>query len=108
MQVQLPKPIANYFLADKGDSETIATCFTEDAVVKDEGKTYKGIDQIKQWKAAASKKYTYAIEILGCVEQNDLTVVTGRLTGNFPGNQIDLRYLFRIEADKIATLEIKV
>lgn len=108
MQVQLPKPIANYFLADKGDSEAIAACFTEDAVVKDEGKTYRGIDAIKQWKVAASSKYTYTIELLRCEEQHEHSVVTGRLTGNFPGGTVDLRYLFQTEGDRIATLEIKI
>jgi hypothetical protein len=39
MSLDLPKPIDAYFAADKGDIETIARCFTENAVVKDEGHT---------------------------------------------------------------------
>jgi len=35
-----------------------------------------------------------------------MTVVTSRLTGNFPGSPVDLRYFFRLEGDKIASLEI--
>src|SRR5205809_7062656 len=34
--LNLPKPIATYFAADKNDSETLSQCFTENAVVKDE------------------------------------------------------------------------
>jgi hypothetical protein len=34
-------------------------------------------------------------------------VVTSRLTGNFPGSPVDLRYAFRLERGKIAFLEIK-
>ena len=33
MQLDLPKPIAAYFTADKGDSEAVSQCFTETAVV---------------------------------------------------------------------------
>src|SRR5438552_17562394 len=39
--LNLPKPIATYFAADKNDSETLSQCFTENAVVKDEGHTYR-------------------------------------------------------------------
>ena len=61
--LRLPDPIAAYFAADQQqDAEAIARCFTAQAVVKDEGRTYSGIDAIKAWKAAASTKYTYTTE----------------------------------------------
>jgi hypothetical protein len=34
------------------------------------------------------------------------TVVTSRLTGNFPGSPVNLRFFFALDGDKIATLEI--
>ena len=40
--LNLPKPIAAYFAADKSDGEAVSQCFTENAVVKDEGHTHKG------------------------------------------------------------------
>src|SRR3989441_372634 len=55
--LNLPKQIAAYFTADKGDSETLSQCFTENAVVRDEGHTYKGRAAIKEWKTDASAKY---------------------------------------------------
>ena len=36
----------------------------------------------------------------------DLTVITSRLTGDFPGSPVDLRFFFRLERGKIASLEI--
>jgi hypothetical protein len=33
-------------------------------------------------------------------------IVTSRLTGNFPGSPVDLRFVFRLERGKIAHLEI--
>ena len=42
MTLNLPKPIAAYFAADTASGEAVARCFTEAAVVKDEGHTYRG------------------------------------------------------------------
>jgi hypothetical protein len=33
-------------------------------------------------------------------------VVACRLTGNFPGSPVDLRFIFELEGDKIVSLEI--
>ena len=104
--LNLPKPIAAYFAADKGDSETLSRLFTENAVVKDEGHTYKGRAAIKQWKTDASAKYEYTSEPFACEHKEGKTVVTSRLTGNFPGSPVDLRFFFALEGDRIASLEI--
>lgn len=106
MTLDLPTPIANYFSADTSDSEAVAQCFTEQAVVKDEGRTFKGRTAIRQWKADASVKYQYTCEPLVCDWQDGQLTVTSRLTGNFPGSPVNLRYFFRLEGDKIESLEI--
>jgi len=102
----LPKPIAAYFAADKADGEAVSRCFTENAVVKDEGHTHKGRAAIKEWKTDASAKYEYTSEPFACEERDGKTVVTSHLVGNFPGSPVDLRYFFHLEGDKIASLEI--
>ena len=106
MTLDLPEPIAAYFTADKGDSETLSRCFTENAVVKDEGHTYKGRAAIKEWKTDASAKYEYTCEPLACEEKEAKTVVTCHLVGNFPGSPVDLGFFFKLEGAKIASLEI--
>lgn len=106
MKLEIPKPIAAYFAADKAKSETISQSFTENATVRDEGHTYNGRSAIKKWKADASTKYQYTIEPLKCEEKAGKIIVTCRLTGNFPGSPINLRFLFELEGDKIAFLEI--
>jgi hypothetical protein len=106
MQLDLPKPIAAYFTADKGDSEAFSQCFTESAVVTDEGRTYHGRAAIKQWKAEASTKYQYTSEPLACEHKDGKFVVTSRLIGNFPGSPVNLRFFFGLEGDRIASLEI--
>ncbi|MBA2117935.1 nuclear transport factor 2 family protein [Bremerella alba] len=106
MTLDLPMPVANYFFADTSDSEAVAQCFTENTVVKDEGCTFKGQPAIRQWKADASAKYQYTCEPFVCERRDGQVIVTSRLTGNFPGSPVNLQYFFRLEGDKIKTLEI--
>lgn len=108
MRLDLPESINIYFAADRGDGEAVARCFTDHAVVKDEGHIYNGLAAIKQWKTDSSKKYTYTSVPFACEERNGKTIVTSRLTGNFPGSPVDLRYFFGLEGNKIAFLEISL
>lgn len=106
MSINLPDPIDAYFAADKCDSDAVARCFAENAVVKDEGHTYNGVEAIKQWKTDSSNKYTYTSEPFACEDKDGKTIVTSRVTGNFPGSPVDLRYFFSLDGSKISSLEI--
>ena len=106
MTLDLPGPVAAYFAADKEDGEAVARCFTEAAVVKDEGRTYRGRAAIRQWKEDVSTRYQYTSEPLACEQRDGTVVVTSRLTGTFPGSPLNLRFFFALEGDKIASLEI--
>jgi hypothetical protein len=104
--LHLPNPIAAYFTADKGDGDAVSPCFTENAVVKDEGHTHKGRTAIKEWRVDVSIKYQYTCEPLACEEKDARTVVTCHLVGNLPGSPVDLRFFFTLAGDKIASLAI--
>lgn len=107
MIIELPGPIAGYFAADATkDADRVAQCFTQDAMVKDEGKTHRGREAIRSWKANSSAAYSYTVEPFAIATDGVRTVVTSRLAGNFPGSPIDLRYFFVLDSDKIAELEI--
>lgn len=106
MLVDLPKSIAAYFASDRQAPEAIAQCFTQAAVVKDEGNTYRGRAAIVQWKREAAAKYQYTSEPFACEQHDGKVIVTSRLTGNFPGSPLNLRYFFELEGDLIASLEI--
>lgn len=109
MSIELPGAIAAYFAKDKkADATGISECFTQDAIVIDEGNTYVGRDAIRKWIANASKKYTYTVEPFLIEKMGDKTIVSSHLVGNFPGSPVDLRYFFVIDGDKIAELEIIV
>jgi hypothetical protein len=107
MSLDLPEPIAAYFNADQRDGDAVARCFAKQAVIKDEGQTHSGLDAIKAWKNAASAKYAYTSVPFAVELKDGRHIVMSRLTGNFPGSPIDLRYHFRLERGKIAHLEIK-
>jgi hypothetical protein len=104
--LMLPEPIAAYFAADRQHPEALARCFTPGATVTDDGRTHVGVDAITAWKAASSAAYTYTVEPFALDQKGSAQVVSGRVAGNFPGSPVDLRYHFRLERGRIASLEI--
>ena len=109
MAIKLPQSIEDYFAADRdGGPDAVTACFTEDAVVKDEGKTHVGLDAIRQWKAGSVQRYSYTDEPFFIGSENGRTLVTSHLVGDFPGSPVDLRYFFVLADSKIAELEITV
>jgi hypothetical protein len=104
----LPKPIALYIAAENsGDTEALAECFAEGVMVRDENQTIEGLAAIKKWKAETKKKYQHTIEPLSSIQSDDKTIVTNRLSGNFPGSPIELEFVFTLDRDKIVSLEIR-
>jgi limonene-1,2-epoxide hydrolase len=107
MTLELPQPIAAYVAADNaGDDAALAACFAADAVVRDEGRTIRGVDAILAWKAESKRKYQYTVEPLAVAEAEGGAVLTGRVSGQFPGSPVELRYAFGLQDGRIASLEI--
>jgi hypothetical protein len=103
----LPKPIALYVAAENGgDANLFDQSFAQDAVVRDEDKTIKGLAAIKKWKAETKKKYQHTVEPLASAEKDGKIIVVNRLTGKFPGSPIELEFVFTLDSDKIVSLEI--
>jgi len=106
INLHLPEPIAAYFDADRRDGESVARCFTNRAVVKDEGQTHSGLAAITAWKSALSTSYSYTSIPFSMDQKDGRYIVKSRLTGNFPRCPVDLRFAFRLERETIASLEI--
>ena len=102
----LPEPIAAYFAAEH-NPEALARCFTAQAVMKDEGHTYTGVDAIKAFMAEASAMYSATTVPFALEREDGFQIVKAKVTGTFPGSPIDLSYCFRLERGLIAALEIK-
>ena len=113
MSIRLPKPVAEYFAAERaGDAEALARCFVEDGVVHDEGGTFTGTAAIARWNADARAKYHHTVEPLRVTDQEGAIIVVGRVAGSFPGSPLDLQHIFRLaggkdETGKIVSLEIR-
>ena len=105
--LSLPEPIEAYFEADRRGGHAVARCFTNDGVVMDEGRTHTGLAAIEAWKTAATAQYSYVAEPFALEKKDRTYIVTSRVTGDFPGSPVDLRYTFTLERGKIASLEIK-
>ena len=104
---KLTGPVANYIAAaNTQDIKAVTESFSEDAVVRDEGQNRQGIAAIRQWAAEVSKKYRPTVEVLDVAQTGGKTVVTGRVSGDFPGSPITLRYVFTLAGGKIERLEI--
>jgi ketosteroid isomerase-like protein len=52
--------ISRYFGLDaQRDTEGIVALFADDAIVVDEGKTYRGTTEIRAWQLGPASKYVY-------------------------------------------------
>ncbi|MHC8294120.1 nuclear transport factor 2 family protein [Pseudomonas sp. LB3P58] len=107
MNIELPEPIASYLAAEKShDTEMLDRCFATEAVVRDESRTYKGLEAIKTWKQASQAKYQYSVEPLSSSQKGQTVTLLARLSGNFPGSPVELTYTFELAEGKIASLDI--
>ncbi len=102
----MPPPIADYFAADSLDADAVARCFLENAVVVDEQRTYRGHAAIARWKTAAAEQYHYTSEPLTQETTGHETLVTARVSGDFPGSPATLQFHFTLDGNAIARLEI--
>jgi hypothetical protein len=102
------EPVSRYFELDADrDVDAIVALFTDDATVVDEGQTYRGTAEIRAWRLGPASKYEYSTAVLGREALGtDRYVVTGRLTGNFPGGTVDLKFDFTVAGGLISRLAI--
>jgi hypothetical protein len=97
-----------YFASEKDrDVGALARCFTPDGVVCDEGRTFKGAAAIEQWNAEAHTKYHHSVVPLSSMERDGSILVIGKVSGDFPGSPAQLQHIFRLDGEKIVSLEIR-
>jgi len=108
MALNVPEPVTAYLAAEEAkDVDALSHCFTEDAIVHDEGRDYLGRDSIRQWKQEVKRKYRYVLQTVNSQTQGDKVTVRVRVTGEFPGSPVELDHIFELSNDKIASLEIR-
>ena len=89
-----------------GDADKVAALFTADAVVSDQGETFRGLDEIRGWIDGSIHLFTTTLTFLGAREVDGMIGASYRLEGDFPGGVAELEYQFHLSADgKIERLD---
>ncbi|WP_111671902.1 nuclear transport factor 2 family protein [Algoriphagus litoralis] len=101
----LPPVITDLVKAQNNfDSQAYADCFTESAIVFDEGKTHQGKTEIKTWIEKANREYQVRMIPLVYSEANQ--TLKAEISGTFPGSPIVLTYRYEFEDELIQSLKI--
>ena len=103
--MNLPKVVADLVETQNNfDSVSYANCFSETAVVFDEGKTHSGKEEIERWIADSNERYKATIKPVGFEEKENL--LKAETSGNFPGSPIVLTYHMEIADELIQSLKV--
>lgn len=103
--MNLPKIAADLIVAQNNfDSEAYANCFSETAVVLDEGKTHNGIREIEQWIKKANEEYQTVMKPIEYSATEE--ILKAEVSGKFPGSPIVLTYHLKIKNGLIQSLKI--
>lgn len=103
--MNLPNVVAELIKTQNNfDSTAYANCFTETAVVFDEGKTHNGRKEIANWIDKANKEYQATMKPLEYSTKEE--ILKAEVSGNFPGSPIVLAYQFEFNDGQIESLKI--
>ena len=106
--MKVPEVISRYQAAhDRRDTAVALSAFAPNATVVDDGRTYRGADEIRDWVATAASEFTFTRTFVSAEAlEADVWLVVNHLDGNFPGGEVDLRYKFALDGDRISELVI--
>jgi ketosteroid isomerase-like protein len=106
--VQLPASIRAFLAAHTArDADTAIGAFAPDAVVTDEGRTFRGTEEVLGFLRHSGSEFTYTTELIGARRVDDEHwVAVNHLEGDFPGGAVDLTYRFTMDGDLVAELVI--
>ncbi|RJK95992.1 nuclear transport factor 2 family protein [Vallicoccus soli] len=104
---ELPAAIRAYLAAHAArDTDTALRAFAPDAVVVDDGATYRGTEEVRRFLSRAGAGFTYTTRLLAARRDDAHWLVTQRLQGDFPGGVVDLGFRFTLDGDRVAELVI--
>jgi len=105
--MNLPKVIADVVTAqNQFDSLAYANCFSETAIVFDEGKTHTGRKAIQAWIDESNKKYKSVMKPLSITDEGKTSVLSAECSGTFPGSPVILKFHFDIKDGLIQALKV--
>jgi hypothetical protein len=105
--MKMPNIISGLLSAqEKFDSAAYADCFSNNAVVYDEGRTHKGKEEIKLWNEKANAEYKIKLKPVEFSDYGIINILTAEISGEFAGSPIVLDYCFEVRDGLIDSLEI--
>ena len=105
--MDLPKIVSDLIKTQNSfDSVAYADCFSETAVVFDEGKTHNGKKEIERWIADSNERYKATIKPVSFEENDTKSLLKAETSGNFEGSPIVLTYHLKIADGLIQSLKI--
>jgi ketosteroid isomerase-like protein len=87
-------------------SDAVVACFTDQAVVRDEGREHRGSPAIKAWITDAFQKYQFKVEVMQVSDGEEEIAFNARVSGTFEGSPIELLHKLSIKNGKIVSLTI--
>lgn len=88
------------------DSMAYANCFSETAVVLDEGKTYTGRNEIEQWIRKANEEFKTKMKPIAYTETGTIDILSAEISGSFDGSPVVLQFHFGLVDGLIQSLKI--
>src|SRR4030095_531541 len=108
MQITHPHPINSYVKATKErDNDAFGALFTEDAIVHDKGQEHRGVIAIRKWLRSTVEKCQFPLPPTRLSQQGTETILNGKLSGDFPGSPLSMRFHFVLREGKISSLDIR-
>jgi hypothetical protein len=105
--MKLPENIEGLINAQNElNSTAFAEYFTQDATVSDEGSSYSGRTEIKQWIQQATEKYHMQLKPIHFNQNGSLAELAVEVTGTFPGSPLLMQYHFELDGTQISALRI--
>jgi len=105
--MNLPNVIARLVATQNSfDSIGYAQCFSETAVVVDEGKTHQGRPAIEEWIADSNERYRATMKPVDFEEKETESILKAEVAGNFPGSPLVLSYHLVIADELIQSLKV--
>ena len=108
MTIKLPGIIKKYVDASNEHAvKSILSCFSDEALVRDEREEHRGKKSIEGWLVKTIEKYKFQFKPLSVKDDDMAIVVAVEVSGTFDGSPVTLDYHFTIENEKISSLTIE-
>jgi ketosteroid isomerase-like protein len=108
MQMKMPHTISAYVQATNArDNDACGALFTQDAIIHDKGQGHRGVAAIRGWLTSTVEKYQYTLTPTSLSQEGSETIHTAKLSGDFSGSPLSMRFYFVLHEGKISQRDIR-